>query len=186
VSWFDWDLEPWQHDLLATTRFLSGLRAGSPVLGQRSFFPGRQKHEDGVVDIQWFAADGLPMRYRTWDSPHTRTLVMFLNGTHVGGQSLLIIFHGGARDARVTMPALGDGATYLLVWDSVWTVPQPPGRFEPDETPATRKASLPKRSAQDAPVQDAPEQDASEQDASAGGGPVTVTAASVRVYGVVA
>ena len=170
VSWFDWDLEPWQHDLLATTRFLSGLRAGSPVLGQRSFFPGRLEHEDGVVDIQWFAADGLPMRYRTWDSPHTRTLVMFLNGTHVGGQSLLIIFHGGARDAEVILPSLADGAAYRLVWDSVWTMPQPPGRVQPD-----RSAAAGQESPGD-PV----------QDASAGGEPVTVTAASIRVYGVVA
>jgi glycogen operon protein len=119
VSWFDWDLEPWQEDLLATTRFLTTLRAGNPVLGQRTFFPGRRTHRDGVVDIQWFAADGLPMRYRTWDSPHTRTLAMFLDGTHVdGGQSLLVIFHGGARDAEVTLPTRTDGARYHLVWDS--------------------------------------------------------------------
>jgi glycogen operon protein len=122
VSWFDWDLQPWQEDLLATTRFLTGLRAGNPVLGQRTFFPGRRTHRDGVVDIQWFAADGLPMRYRTWDSPHTRTLAMFLDGTHVGGQSLFIVFHGGALDAEVNLPALGDAA-YRLLWDSDWERP---------------------------------------------------------------
>jgi glycogen operon protein len=176
VSWFDWDLEPWQHDLLATTRFLSRLRASNPVLGQRSFFPGRLEHEDGVVDIQWFAADGLPMRYRTWDSPHTRTLVMFLDGKHVGGQSLLIIFHGGARDAEVTLPAQGDGATYQLVWDSVWTLPKPPGGGEVDETPAVPTVSRLAGPAGDGPA----------EDRAAEGGPVTVTAASIRVYGVIA
>jgi len=123
ISWFDWELEPWQEDLLATTCFLTGLRAGSPVLGQRSFFPERIPHPDGVLDLQWFAADGLPMRYRTWDSPHTRTLAMLLDGTHVGGQSLLVIFHGGAQDAEVTLPTRGDGGTYLLVWDSTWERP---------------------------------------------------------------
>jgi glycogen operon protein len=125
VSWLDWGLAPWQEDLLATTRFLTRLRAASPVLGQRSFFPGRRTHRDGVVDIQWYAADGLPMRYRTWDSPHTRTLAMFLDGTHVGGQSLLIVFHGGAEDAEVTLPEQAEGTTYGLVWDSVWERPRP-------------------------------------------------------------
>jgi len=136
VSWFDWDLQPWQEDLLATTRFLSRLRASNPVLGQRTFFPGRRTHRDGVVDIQWFASDGLPMRYRTWDSPHTRTLVMFLDGTHVGGQSLLIVFHGGAVDAKVSLPALGEAA-YSLLWDSVWERPTPSEETVTAEGPVT-------------------------------------------------
>jgi isoamylase len=158
VSWLNWDLEPWQNDLLATTRFLTRLRATNPVLGQRTFFPGRQVHSDGVVDIQWFAADGLPMRYRTWDSPYTRTLAMFLDGTHVGGQSLLIVFHGGAQDAEVILPARVDGATYRLVWDSTWERPPDSG----DRT-ATDDRVDPAEPGVD--------------------GPVTVTAASVRVYG---
>jgi isoamylase len=157
VSWFSWDLDPWQIDLLATTRFLTMLRASNPVLGQRTFFPGRQVHADGVVDIQWFAADGLPMRYRTWDSPHTRTLAMFLDGTHVGGQSLFIVFHGGAQDAEVNLPARGDARTYRLVWDSAWERPPAWGNSNATD---------------DHPDPAEPGTD----------GPVTVTAASVRVY----
>jgi glycogen operon protein len=155
VSWFDWDLKPWQGDLLATTRFLTGLRAHSPVLGQRSFFPGRPEHPDGVADLQWFAADGLPMRYRTWDDPHTRTLAMMLDGTHVGGDSLLIIFHGGAQDAEVRLPAREDGAAYRLVWDSAWE--RPPVSGESKAPPGSRLTGEPGES-------------------------VTLTAASVRVY----
>jgi glycogen operon protein len=148
VSWFDWDLEPWQGDLLATTRFLTRLRATSPVLGQRTFFTGRPAHQDGLPDLQWFAADGKPMRHGTWNDPHTRTLMMFLDGTEVDrtevdgtevngtevngtevdgtevdGESLLLVFHGGARDVEVTLPAQGEGAAYRLVWDSAWERP---------------------------------------------------------------
>jgi len=141
VSWLDWDLAPWQEDLLATTRFLTRFRAVSPVLGQRSFFTGRRAHRDGVADIQWFAADGLPMRYRTWDSPHTRTLAMFLDGTHVGGQSLLIVFHGGAQDAEVNLPEHAEGTTYRLVWDSVWERPQDPAGGEPVDGSVTVAAT---------------------------------------------
>jgi isoamylase len=155
VSWFNWDLEPWQGDLLATARFLSRLRATSPVLGQRSFFSGRLAHRDGLVDLLWFATDGQQMRYGTWDDPHTRTLTMFLDGTHVGGESLLLVFHGGARAADVTLPARSEGAAYRLVWDSAWEMPMAPGDTADMVHPAVD-------------------------------GPVTLTAASIRVYSVVA
>ena len=158
MSWIDWDLEPWQADLLATTRFLAGLRSSNPVLGQRSFFTGRRAHLDGVTDLQWFSADGQPMHNRTWNDADNRTLTMLLDGTHVGGQSLLIIFHGGAADTEVTLPARGDGAAYRLVWDSVWERPPAPGRGQATLSPSV------------APAEE---------------GPVTLTAASVRVYNLV-
>lgn len=123
MSWLDWDLAPWQKDLLATTRFLSGLRESSPVLRPRSFPTQRPAKQDGAGDLQWFSADGHPMADRTWNDPHNRTLTMFLDGTRVGARSLLIIFHGGALDAAVTLPARGKGATYRLIWDSVWERP---------------------------------------------------------------
>ncbi len=147
LSWVDWDLEPWQVNLLATTRFLSGLRVTHPVLGQRSFFTGRPAHQDGLADLRWFAADGQPMGNDTWQDPQTRTLTMFLDGTHVGGESLLIVFHGGAQSAEVTLPARGDKTTYLLLWDSAWDRPRAPSGMA--------------------------------------AGPVTLTAASIRVYSVV-
>jgi len=155
VSWVDWDLEPWQVDLLATTRFLTGLRVTSPVLGQRSFFTGRPAHRDGSVDLQWFSADGRPMDNGTWVDPHTRTLAMFLDGTHVGGESLLIAFHGGAQAAEVTLPARGEDRAYRLVWDSAWERPPASGEGTDTVHPAVD-------------------------------GPVTLTAASIRVYSVVA
>ena len=154
VSWLDWDLEPWQGDLLATTRFLSRLRATNPVLGQGSFFTAAAPHRGGLADLQWFAADGQPMRNETWDDPHTRTLTMLLDGSRVDADSLLIIFHGGARDAQVTLPAQGDGTAYRLVWDSAWERP---------------RGSVPIA-------------DAAETVGSVDAGPVILTAASVRVY----
>jgi isoamylase len=123
VSWFDWDLEPWQRDLLGTTRFLTKLRATNPVLRQWSFFTGHVSYRDGVADLQWFAADGHSMHDGTWDDPHTRTLTMLLDGSKVGGESFLIVFHGGARDAEVTLPARGPGVAYRTVWDSAWDLP---------------------------------------------------------------
>jgi len=123
VSWFDWELEPWQRDLLATTRFLTKLRATNPALRQRSFFTGRVSYSDGLADLQWFAAGGQPMQDGAWDDPHTRTLTMLLDGSKVGGESFLIIFHGGALDTEVTLPQQGHIAAYRTVWDSAWDLP---------------------------------------------------------------
>ncbi len=61
ISWMAWELEPWQQDLLETTRHLVRLRQEHPVLRQRSFFSGRQVHEDGSTDLAWFGTDGQPM-----------------------------------------------------------------------------------------------------------------------------
>ena len=60
TSWFDWDLAPWQQDLLETTRHLVRLRATLPVLRQRAFPSGRQVGDDGSTDIAWFTASGRP------------------------------------------------------------------------------------------------------------------------------
>ena len=155
LSWFDWDLRGWQQDLLATTRFLTRLRAEHPVLGQRAFFAERRAHHQGIVEPRWFTPDGLPMHQGAWDDPHNRTLVMVLDGAHVGGQSLLIIFHGGAGEAKVSLPDAGQDEIYHLVWDSDWEVPPAPG---------VSQVTL-----------DPPDD-----------GPVTVAAASVRVYSILA
>jgi isoamylase len=157
VSWLDWELKPWQDDLLATARFLARLRATSPVLGQRFFFSGLAKHQDGLADVQWFAADGQPMRSGAWDDPHARTLTMSLDGAHVGGDSMLIVFHGGAQDAEVILAARDDGAAFRLVWDSAWEVP----------------------------LESSDRNDGAAAAETVNAGPVSVTAASIRVYNVV-
>jgi isoamylase len=164
VSWFDWDLKPWQRDLLATTQFLTRLRASSPVLGQQTFFTGRPPGEDGSADHKWFAADGLPMRYRTWDDPHTRTLTMFLDDAYAGGESLLMVFHGGARDAEVTLPTVREGTAYRLVWDSALERPPDPENSDIGDVSDTSETT-------DTSDEVDPED-----------GPVTLTPASIRIY----
>ena len=61
TSWINWDLEPWQQDLLDTTSHLIRVRQALPVLRQRVWALGRQVHDDGTRDMEWYAADGNPM-----------------------------------------------------------------------------------------------------------------------------
>ena len=131
TSWFAWELEPWQQDLLATTRFLTRLRADHPVLRQRTFFTGREVHEDGSTDLAWFDIEGEPMENGRWEDPSTRTLQMLLNGAWVGHASVLVVLHGSSDAGKVTLPAVPGLTAYQLLWDSTDERPGPPG----DPTP---------------------------------------------------
>jgi glycogen operon protein len=134
ISWFDWGLEGWQQDLLATTRFLTRLRTDHPVLRQRSFFTGREVHEDGSTDLGWFDADGAPMANGRWEDPATRTLQMLLNGAWMGEATMLVVLHGGADRAKVTLPAVPGLTAYQLLWDSSDERPGPPADSTPPAT----------------------------------------------------
>jgi glycogen operon protein len=125
MSWFDWDLQDWQRDLLETTRFLARLRADHPALRQRLFFSGQQVHPDGSTDLGWFDAAGHPMTSSAWGDSATRTVSMLLDGAYLGEDSMLVLCHGGARAIEVTLPTPPGLTAYELLWDSTWERPQP-------------------------------------------------------------
>ncbi len=151
VSWFDWGLEGWQHDLLETTRFLIRLRAEHPALSQRSFFAGPapepteptepSEPSDAAVptDLRWFDADGLPMTAHGWADPATRTVSMLIDGSDLATASMLVLCHGGAEPAKVALPT--PPAAYELLWDSTWERPQDPQRALPAAGPTLVEAA---------------------------------------------
>ncbi|WP_256792580.1 glycogen debranching protein GlgX [Terrabacter sp. Ter38] len=125
ISWMSWDLEPWQADLLDTTRHLVRLRHEHPVLRQRAFFSGRQIHADGSTDLGWFAADGHPMGDR-WDGPAAHVLQGLYDGARLSQRSVLIVVNGSAHPVEVTLPTAPGAAAYELLWDSAEERPAPP------------------------------------------------------------
>ena len=135
TSWFDWDLAPWQQDLLETTRHLVRLRATLPVLRQRAFPSGRQIDDDGSTDIAWFTASGQPMTDAVWTDPSVRTLAMYLDGAELGERSVLVLVHGGANPAQVTLPIPPGLSAYELLWDSAWERPQRSSVVDPSAGP---------------------------------------------------
>jgi glycogen operon protein len=126
ISWMAWDLEPWQEDLLETTRHLVQLRHDHPVLRQRTFFSGRRVHADGSTDLAWFGADGEPMGER-WDGPAVSVLQGLYNGAATSERSVLIVVNGSAGAVDVTLPAAPGATAYELLWDSTDERPTPPG-----------------------------------------------------------
>ena len=115
---------PGRRDLLATTQHLVRVRQELPALRQRVWALGRQVHDDGSRDMEWYAADGTAMGER-WDHPGTRVVQMYVAGAWLGADSALLVVNGGAHEHEVTLPAAPGVTAYRLLWDSDWERPQP-------------------------------------------------------------
>ncbi len=126
MSWIDWELAPWQEDLLATTRHLAAVRRALPTLRQRVWALGRQVHEDGTLDMDWYAADGAPVGER-WGDPTGRVVQMHVAGGWIGLESALVVVNGSLHDVEVRLPAVADVTAYRLMWDSAWERPRDGG-----------------------------------------------------------
>ncbi|GAA4395888.1 glycogen debranching protein GlgX [Ornithinibacter aureus] len=125
TSWVNWDLEPWQQDLLDTTSHLIRVRQALPVLRQRVWALGRQVHDDGTRDMEWYAADGTPMGDR-W-TQGSRLVQLYVAGAWMGWDSALLVVNGGVEDVEVTLPEAPGVTTYRLLWDSTWSRPRDGG-----------------------------------------------------------
>lgn len=124
ISWVDWDLDTWQRDLVATTRFLIGLRASHPVLRPSVYATGEPAAGDTVPDLSWYRTDGEPMTIESWHDPYTRCVQMLRSGAPVGDDDLLVLINGALDQVDFTLPQ-GRGTDFHLVWDSNWPVPRP-------------------------------------------------------------
>jgi isoamylase len=125
ISWINWDLKPWQQDLLDTTSHLIRVRQALPVLRQRVWALGRQVHDDGTRDMEWYAADGTPMGDR-W-TQGSRLVQLYVAGAWMGWDSALLVVNGGVEDVEVTLPEAPGVTTYRLLWDSTWSRPRDGG-----------------------------------------------------------
>ena len=125
TSWINWDLEPWQQDLLDTTSHLIRVRQALPVLRQRVWALGRQVHDDGTRDMEWYAADGTPMGDRWTEG--SRLVQLYVAGAWMGWDSALLVVNGGVDDVEVTLPEAPGVTTYRLLWDSTWSRPRDGG-----------------------------------------------------------
>ena len=127
ISWVDWDLQPWQQDLLACARFLGSVRGSHRALRQRFFFEGKSRNGTGEKDLAWFASDGTEVPAAVWNSAETRTVGMYLSGSlrargdrgePITASSLLLVLHSGAGAIDFTMPAMPYGPAFEPLVDT--------------------------------------------------------------------
>ena len=83
ISWVDWNLQPWQQELLAFTRTVVELFHKHPSLRRRKFFQGRKVMGSTIKDITWFRPDGEEMTPADWSNPEAHSLAMRLAGNAI-------------------------------------------------------------------------------------------------------
>jgi glycogen operon protein len=126
ISWVDWDLKPWQKELLAFTGRVVALRRDHPVFRRRRFFAGHG--DEGLGDIIWFNAAGEHMGAADWDAAHLRSLTVFVNGDAIGepdrlgrrvrDDSFLIAFNADPEASKLTVPDERYGSGWVPVLDT--------------------------------------------------------------------
>ncbi|MGH3760162.1 glycogen debranching protein GlgX [Actinophytocola sp.] len=127
TSWLDWTRGERPDDMLAFTRRLIALRAGSPALRQPEFFDGRPS-TTGCPDLVWLAPGGSPMTDADWFDEDRRTIGMWIDGStslsrdregeFVPDDSWLVVLHAGDEPVEVTLPGGEFGEKFVPVLDT--------------------------------------------------------------------
>ncbi|WP_402466433.1 glycogen debranching protein GlgX [Isoptericola aurantiacus] len=136
LSWVDWDLDVSGRELLATARYLVGLRAEHAALRAESFFLGTPRPDEELPDLLWYDETGAEMDRAAWAVDGRRVIQMLRPGPDETEADVLCVLHGGLEDVEVTLPALLDGAdTWERVWSSTWDSPEGPEQADEEEAP---------------------------------------------------
>jgi glycogen operon protein len=122
ISWFDWDLDDEQRELVAFARRLIALRRAHPVFRRRQFLRGVEEEGSGLPDAAWFRPNGRRMTEEDWRNGDGHALAMFLNGEaivapdergrRVVDDSFVLLFNAHAEDVEFTLPPARFGAEW--------------------------------------------------------------------------
>jgi isoamylase len=134
VSWFDWDLDETQRELLDFTRRLIRLRAEHPVFRRAAFLEGTEHEGSGLPDVWWFRPDGETMTEEDWNAGHT-VLGMFLNGeeiphrapdgSRIVDDSFLLLVNPHHDDGAFALPDRRFGERWAVVLSTAESEPTP-------------------------------------------------------------
>lgn len=110
ISWFDWDLEPWQHQLIEFTRELIALRHACATLRPHTWDAEPGSHAHAV----WLDAEGQALPDSAWSThEYIPTTVQWLlpasrrrhpETAATDAPDVLIIMNLGDQPTRVTLP----------------------------------------------------------------------------------
>ena len=128
ISWFDWNLDHVQLELLAFVRSLIALRKKHPVLRRRRFFQGRHIRGSQVKDLSWFRPDGKEMTDDDWNAGYARSLALRLAGDAIAetdskgrpivDDTLLILLNAHYAPLAFTLPAHKRGIHWYPLLDT--------------------------------------------------------------------
>jgi isoamylase len=146
ISWFDWDIQAANQDLLNFVRELIYFRRQHPVFRRRKWFQGQAIHGSDVMDIGWYNPDGSAMTQEQWEIGYAKSIAMFLNGNRIpnpgpqgqkmSDDSFLIFFNASTEAIDFTLPTEFQDQLWSLFINT--ELP----RFIQDEKPITGSQSI--------------------------------------------
>jgi glycogen operon protein len=115
ISWFDWNLDEREQDLLEFTRKMIGIRRNEPVLKRRALLNGQRLRPGADKDIAWYRPDGKEMTQKDWAVPFARSLTVKLGGNSIvdldpetgepiHGPSMLVLFNASENGVLFRLP----------------------------------------------------------------------------------
>ncbi len=117
ISWFDWDLDDDQKELVSFTRNLISFRREHPVFRRQKFFQGR-KLFGASKDITWLQANGQEMTEQAWNESRIHTIGMILSGDamdefnqeggRIADHTFLILLNAKGESTLFRMPKAGE------------------------------------------------------------------------------
>ncbi len=126
LTWMNWELEPWQDELLEFTAALIDYHKAHPVLlRRRNFFS-----VDG--DAIWFFDNkGAVMKQQEWNASFAKTIMLYIDGSKITERdsdgveiiddSFLIIFDGHYEEMEFKLPRLDSISKWELILDTALT-----------------------------------------------------------------
>jgi len=129
ISWFNWERDAGQDDLLEFTRLVIELFHRHPVLRRRKFFQWRTIRGAQIKDLTWFRQDGKEMTEEDWTDPEIRFLALRLagdaidernaQGETIRDDTLLILLNAYWEPLSFDLPALrGTDARWQVILDT--------------------------------------------------------------------
>jgi glycogen operon protein len=138
ISWFDWNLNAQQRELLSFTRGLIAFRKEHPVLRRRRYFEGLFLPGADIKDLTWFKLDGTEIVDEQWANPEIRSMGMRLageaiderepEGGRISDETLLVLLNSSHQGLAFKLPPSGgaDSCQWELLMDTTAAAPPTP------------------------------------------------------------
>jgi glycogen operon protein len=110
LTWVHWDPDPAGQAMLEFTRRVLAIRAATPALRRRDFFPSEPAAARGLT---WLRADGTPMIAEDWSLDSNHLLGML----YEGDDPLLLVVNGGGRSRAFVLPG-GPSRAWRVLLDT--------------------------------------------------------------------
>ncbi|ENY72119.1 glycogen debranching enzyme [Aeromonas diversa CDC 2478-85] len=119
ISWVNWQLSPDDEKLLAFTRQMLALRAGSRVFRDLRL-KGESWYGETVAcqQVSWFHPDGHVLTEQDWSAPMAQAFALDIGLMEGEGERWLVLFNASDYDIQFRLPSPGVGMEWVQTIDT--------------------------------------------------------------------